>query len=161
VCARPRCGADASSHASAGCVACVGATRTAAPETGELWVRAALAALATAFVGGWIAAQYVDTQYFAVVAPGLVALACAWAAAAAAPGVPVRRPVAIAIVAGLLATGLSDRLVPGGQNLFLPAGHRIPPYLTAVVGALAWPVLFGPPRPRPKTQPAGRGMRRK
>jgi hypothetical protein len=52
------------------------------------------------------------------------------------------------VPAGLLATGLSDRLVPGGQNLFLPPGHRIPPYVAAVAGVVAWRFLFGPPRER-------------
>jgi hypothetical protein len=103
--------------------------------------------MAAAYVGGWIAAQYVDTQYFAVLAPGLVGLACGWAASAAAGTSRARWRSVLAIVGGLLATALSDRLVPGGQNLFLPPGHRLPPYVGAVVGALAWPLLFGPPRP--------------
>ena len=47
-------------------------------------------------------------------------------------------------LAAVLGTALSDRLVPGGQNLFLPASHRLPPYLAALIGAVAWPVLFPP-----------------
>ena len=46
-------------------------------------LRAALAALGIGYVGAWVAAQYVDTQYFAVVVPALIGLACAWAATAA------------------------------------------------------------------------------
>jgi hypothetical protein len=111
-------------------------------------VRAGLAALAVSMLGGWVAAQYVDTQYFAVVAPALVGLGCAWAATAAGGRMPARVAVALAGVAAVLGTGLSDRLVPGGQNLLVPASHRLPPYLAAVLGALAWPVLFGPPRTR-------------
>jgi len=115
-------------------------------------LRAALAALGIGYVGAWVAAQYVDTQYFAVVVPALIGLACAWAATAAAGMATATRPprmlMVIAAVTAVLATALSDRLVPGGQNLFVPAGHRLPPYVAAVIGALAWPVLFGPPKKR-------------
>lgn len=118
-----------------------------APSLAEWVVRAALAALAIGYVGGWIAAEYVDTRYFATVAPGLVGLACAWAATAAASGLPIRLPLGIASLVALVATGLADRLVPGGQNLFLPPGHRVPPYVAAIVGVLAFRVLFAqPPR---------------
>jgi hypothetical protein len=110
-------------------------------------VRAGLAAFAVSIAGAWLAAQYVDTQYFAVVAPALVGLGCGWAATSLAGPALTRRATALAAAAAVVATGLSDRLVPGGQNLFLPASHRLPPYLAAVVGALAWPLLFGPPRP--------------
>lgn len=148
-CTRPRCGADAERYGDGGCAACEGQGAEAvgvAATALEWWLRGALAALAVAFVGGWIAAEYVDTHYFATVAPGLVGLACAWAAAAATSGLPLRIPLTVSCVAALLATGLSFRLVPGGQNLFLPPGHRLPPYVAAVVGVAAWRVLFGPSR---------------
>jgi hypothetical protein len=120
--------------------------RPPAPKPERL-LRAALAALAVGFVGAWVAAQYVDTQWFGLVAPALVGLACAWAASAAA-GRPRSASVLVAAaVTAVVATALSDRLVPGGQNLFLPVSHRLPPYLAAVLGALAWPVLFPPPKP--------------
>jgi hypothetical protein len=150
VCDRPRCGADAASFRSSGCAACVVMTRpgaTAPPS--ERLVRAALSALAVAFVGAWVAAQYVDTQWFGLVAPALVGLACAWAASTAAGRPRPGGVLVVAAVTGVLATALSDRLVPGGQNLFLPPSHRLPPYVAAVLGALAWPVLFPPPKPRP------------
>ena len=149
-CGRPRCGADARRYGDAGCAACGGKPILPLAGAGatalEWWLRAAIAALAVAFVGGWIAAEYVDTHYFATVAPGLVGLACAWAAAAATSGLPLRIPLTVSCGAALLATGLSFRLVPGGQNLFLPPGHRLPPYVAAVVGVAAWRVLFGPSR---------------
>ena len=147
VCARPRCGADAASYAERGCAAC---TATPAPPprppVRERLLRAGLASLAVAFAGGWVAAQYVDTQWFALIAPGLVGLTCAGAASAAAGPPRLRAALVLAALAGVLGTALSDRLVPGGQNLFLPASHRLPPYLAAVIGAVAWPVLFPPPR---------------
>lgn len=147
VCARPRCGADAATYAGRGCAAC--ATVPAPPRrppVGERLLRGALASLGVAFAGGWVAAQYVDTQWFALIAPALVGLTCAGAGAAAAGPPRVRAGLVLAALAGVLGTALSDRLVPGGQNLFLPASHRLPPYLAAVIGALAWPVLFPPAR---------------
>ena len=149
ICDRPRCGADAARFQAAGCAACVQIGRPGPPASNnERMLRAALAALAVGYVGAWVAAQYVDTQWFGLIAPALVGLACAGAASWAG-----RRPrtgvaLGVAAVTGILATALSDRLVPGGQNLFLPVSHRLPPYLAAVLGALAWPVLFPPPKPR-------------
>src|SRR3954464_2630937 len=153
VCGRPRCAPDAMSYAGQGCAACVTAqVAPAPPSRTERLLRAALATLGIGFVGAWVAAQYVDTQYFAVVVPALIGLACAWAATAAAGMASAARPprvlIVIAAVTAVLATALSDRLVPGGQNLFAPAGHPLPPYLAAIIGALAWPVLFGPPKKR-------------
>lgn len=149
VCGRPRCGADAGRFQASGCAACVQARREPAPvPDAERLQRAALAALAVGYLGAWVAAQYVDTQWFGLIAPGLVGLACAWAASSAAGR--LRRGVVLVVAAAIavLATALSDRLVPGGQNLFLPVSHRLPPYVAAVVGALAWPILFPPPKPR-------------
>jgi hypothetical protein len=140
---------DAASFQASGCGACVVATRSRPPTTvAERLLRAALASLVVAFVGAWVAAQYVDTQWFGLVAPALVGLACAWAATTAAGRPHGAAVLVVAGVAALLATALSDRLVPGGQNLFLPPSHRLPPYLAAVAGALAWPLLFPTPKPR-------------
>ena len=168
VCGRARCAPDAAAYGERGCAACATVAPPAPPAPPSEWLlRAALAALAVGFLGAWVAAQYVDTQWFGVIVPGLVGLACAWSASAAAGKGPARRGarvlVVIAAVAAVLATALSDRFVPGGQNLFVPAGHRLPPYLGAVIGALAWPVLFGPPKSREtgSGQPVGRGIRRK
>lgn len=178
VCGRARCAPDAATYAERGCAACVSEQRPAPPAPAlELLLRSCLASLGVGFLGAWVAAQYVDTQFFGVIVPGLVGLACAWAASAAAGTGQTppdrRRALLVAAVTAVLATGLSDRLVPGGQNLFLPPGHRLPPYLAAIVGAFAWPVLFGPPRSErhgtkrsdPTAtfdgQPAGRGIRRK
>ena len=109
-------------------------------------MRSALASLAIAFAGGWVAAQYVDTQWFALIAPALVGLSCAAVAVSAAGPPRVRAVLVLAGMAAVLGTALSDRLVPGGQNLFLPVSHRLPPYLAALIGTAAWPVLFPPPR---------------
>jgi hypothetical protein len=151
VCGRGRCAVDVASYGARGCGACVAAEPAPPPPPASEWLlRGALAALGAAFAGAWVAAQYVDTQYFALIVPGLVGLACAWTASAAAGAraASARVILVVAAIAAVLATALSDRLVPGGQNLFLPAGHRLPPYLAAVVGAFVWPVLFGPPKSR-------------
>jgi hypothetical protein len=145
VCDRPRCGADVATYADHGCAACISAAvPTPRPPIRERLLRGALASLAVAFAGGWVAAQYVDTQWFSLIAPALVGLTCAGAGAAAAGAPRVRAVLVSSALAGVLGTALSDRLVPGGQNLFLPASHRVPPYLAAVIGAVAWPVLFPP-----------------
>ena len=147
VCGRPRCGADATAYGGRGCAACVAtAPPPARPPVGERLLRGALASFGVAFAGGWVAAQYVDTQWFGLIAPALVGLSCAGAGAAAAGSPRVRASLLLASVAALLGTALSDRLVPGGQNLFLPPGHRVPPYLAAVIGTVAWPLLFPPAR---------------
>ena len=147
VCGRPRCGADASSYAGRGCAACVAiAPPPARPGVGERLMRGALASFAVAYAGGWVAAQYVDTQWFALIAPALIGLSCAGVATTAAGPPRLRAGLLLAGLAALLGTGLSDRLVPGGQNLFLPVSHRLPPYLAAVIGTAAWPLLFPPAR---------------
>lgn len=163
VCERPRCAVDAAQWRAGGCAACV-ADRPARVPTGEreLLVRAGLAGLVVALLGGFVATQYVDTRYFSVVAPGLVGLATSWAVSAAtgrsSSGRRTWAFVAIACVAAVFGTALGFRLVPGGQSLVSPIGEVGPPYLAAVVGALAWPALFGPqPRGSRRGQPDGRG----
>src|SRR3954447_17766608 len=112
VCERARCAPDAASFAARGCAACAmtPAEAPAAPRS-EWLTRAALGALGLAYLGAWVAAQYVDTQYFAVIVPGLIGLACAWAASAAAgktsPGRAPRVLILAGAVAGVLATALS------------------------------------------------------
>ena len=57
----------------------------AAPRRGlRARVRAGLAAFAIALVGGWIGTQYVRNMGFSLIAPGLVGVAVALAATAAA-----------------------------------------------------------------------------
>ena len=153
-CARPRCGADQASYARRGCAACLDPTPVvpAAPYR-ERVLRAGLAAFAVALVGGWIGTQYVDVQYFSVLAPGLVGLATGWAAAAAAGG-PAdphlrRMTLLIAALAAVLSAGLAFRLESGGgQDPLGGWGEVGPPYLAAVIGTLAWPIAFGPPTRR-------------
>jgi len=155
-CARPRCGADAASYGERGCGACV-ATVAAAPGApyAERTVRAGLAAFAVALVGGWIATQYVDVQFFSVVAPGLVGLATGWAASAAAGGprdARLRRTtLLVAAFAAVLSAGLAFRLEAGGGQDPVSSWHEVgPPYLAAIFGTLAWPIVFAPPaRKRP------------
>src|SRR4051812_49913544 len=111
------------SYAAQGCAACVTAQAAPAPPARTEWMlRAALAALGIGYVGAWVAAQYVDTQYFAVVVPALIGLACAWAATAAAGMASAARPprmlMVIAAVTAVLATALFDPLWARGAKPF-------------------------------------------
>ena len=153
-CARPRCGADAAAYGARGCGACLDSA-PAAPATPylERVVRCGLAAFGVALLGGWIGTQYVDVHFFAVVAPGLVGLATGWAATAAAgagASPQLRRlSLIVAALAAVLSAGLAFRLESGGgQDPVGSWGEVGPPYLAAVIGTLAWPIVFGPPSPR-------------
>ena len=117
VCGRPRCGADIAGYADAGCPACATA-RPAAPPPGlaGLAVRAGLAAFAIALVGGWIGTQYVRNKGFSLIAPGLVGVAVAWAATAAAATAPRR----VTAVMAAVAVGAAVRRSPSGS--MPPAG---------------------------------------
>jgi hypothetical protein len=154
VCGRPRCGADAVGFGRAGCPACTAAgVEEPAPARAELLVRAGLAAMAVALVGGWIGTQYARNRGFSVIAPALVGVAAAWAAAAASEAGSVDRRVVslIAAAAAVLSAALAFRVyAAGGLSPLHPAGRVLPPYAAAVAGVLAWPLLFGTPkRPQP------------
>ena len=155
-CTRPRCGADAATYGDRGCEACaVSVPAAPAAPYAERVVRAGLAAFGVALVGGSIATQYVDVQYFSVIAPGLVGLATGWASAAAAGGprnARLRRmTLLVAAVAAVLSAGLAFRLEAGGGQDPVSSWDEVgPPYLAAIFGTLAWPIVFAPPaRKRP------------
>ena len=114
-------------------------------------MRAGLASLPVALIGGWIATQYVYDHIFSLVVPGLVGLTTGWVASAA---VPRRQRAArwmalpIAAVAAVLGTALGFHLLPGGrQSVLSPFSVVGAPYLCAVVGTALWPALFGTPKP--------------
>jgi hypothetical protein len=148
VCGRARCGADAARYSAAGCAMCLADRAAHRPASSlERWVRAGLGAMLACLVGGAVATQYVDTRYFSLIAPALVGLACG-AAATAASGRYGWVPLVVSALAALLGTALGFRLTIGGQNPLSNAGEVGPPYLCAVLGAAAWPIVFGPPRRR-------------
>ena len=146
VCDRPRCGVDAEIYAARGCPACYRPTVNNEPPRRELLVRAGLAALGVAFVGGWVATQYVRQHVFSLLAPALVGLAVSGAAAAAGRGLPRVQRLLIAAGAAVLSAAIAFTLTPGGQSPLHPIGTVVPPYLAAVIGVIAWPVLFASPR---------------
>jgi hypothetical protein len=150
VCGRPRCGADVAGYAASGCPSCAAARPDVLPPgLAELAARAGLAALAIAFVGGWIGTQYVRNRGFSLIAPALVGVAIAWASAAAAGTAPRRVTSLLAVAAAVLSAALAFRVyAAGGLSPLHPAGRALPPYAAAVAGVLAWPLLFGPPRRR-------------
>jgi hypothetical protein len=145
ICGRDRCGADASIHGEQGCAACVTSRRGARPAgLLEVVTRAGLAGLAAALAGGWVATQHVGVHLMSLFAPGLVGLAASWATAAASAARDVRQRravLAVAAVAALLGTALAYRLFP--LSPLHPVDQVGPPYLAALGGVLAWPLIFG------------------
>ena len=98
---------------------------------------------------GWIGTQYVRNSWFSLIAPALVGMAVAWAASAASGGniVPRVLTTVVASVAAVLSAALAFRVyAAGGLSPLHPAGRVLPPYVAAVGGVLAWPLLFAPPR---------------
>ena len=150
VCGRERCGADAAGYGETGCPSCASSS-PAAPLPGlvELVVRAGLAGLAVAFVGGWIGTQYVRNRGFSLIAPALVGIAIAWTVAAVSSHQRRRLTSALAAVAAVLSAALAFRIyAAGGLSPLHPAGRVLPPYAAAIAGVLVWPLLFGPVKRR-------------
>ena len=147
------------SYGDNGCALCATAqSQASAPGTLEVGVRGALAALVTAFAGGWIATQHVNVHLMSLIVPGLLGLAVSWAAwsAAAAATATQRRLVgALAVLGAIAGTALGFRLFGRPITPVHPLDQVGPPYLTAIAGALAWPVLFAVPRRGSDRQPAG------
>lgn len=154
-CARPRCAPDAQLWGPAGCEVCTGALAVVAshppPTRLERLVRAGLASYAVGVPVAWTGTEYINVRLMSLIVPGLVGLAGCWAAFAAAG---VRRPgdlravPVIAAVGAVLATALGVRLFGTPLTPVSPLYQVGPPYLVALVGVAAWPVLFGPPRRR-------------
>lgn len=163
ICRRPRCHADAGAVGAAGCLACTRAAKQRpAPTRGELAVRAGLAGLAVAFLGGWIATQYVRVHLMSLVAPAVVGLAAYWAVFKAGGRVrPATLPWAVAAAAALLGTALGFVLTPGGMNPLRDWGVVGGPYAAALVGEALGPLVTGTGRwgggRRRRDQPPGDG----
>lgn len=163
VCARPRCQADAEALKATGCLACVVSARPVAPAGRlELAVRAGLAGIGVAYVGGWIATQYVRVHVMSLVAPAVVGLAASWAVFRAGARLrPSALAWGIAAVAALLGTALGFVLTPGGQNPLRDWAVIGGPYLAALVGVALGPLVFGvgprSRRPDDGDQPPGDG----
>jgi hypothetical protein len=163
VCGRSRCLADAQALASTGCYACLRTTpaRTSAGRL-ELMVRAGLVGLAVAYLGGWIGTQYVRVHLMSLAAPALIGLAAAWGIPLAARrlGSPALL-WALAVLAALLGTALGFALTPGGQNPLRQWDVVGGPYLAALAGVAAGPLVLGVPgggsSRRRRGQPPGDG----
>jgi hypothetical protein len=114
-------------------------------------VRAGLAGIAVALLGGWVTTQYVGVHLMSLLAPLLVGMAASWATSAAAgrPGPPLRHlVVGEAVTVAVLGVALGFALTPGGKSPLHPAGQVVPPYLAAALGVLVWPLLFATPTHR-------------
>jgi peptidoglycan/LPS O-acetylase OafA/YrhL len=103
-----------------------------------------------AVIGAMFATQYARQRFFSLLAPALVGLALSWACGAAtgSSSRPRRSALLVAATFAVLSAALAFALTPGGQNPLHPPGRVLPPYAAGVVGVLAWPLLFGPPRRR-------------
>lgn len=115
-------------------------------------MRGALAAYGAALLGGLVAAQYVDAELFALLAPAVVGAACGASAQAASRVLrgrergrgPVSRAVrAVACVAAVLGVGLGF-LLEGSRDPV--SSGAVVPLAVAVAGCLLW---TAPPRRRP------------
>jgi hypothetical protein len=149
VCDRGRCAPDVAAFAARGCAVCMAVDAAPAPGRLEIAVRAGLAALAVAVAGGWVAQQYVNVHLMSLIAPALLGLAACWAATAAAgPRSAGQRPLVLLIAAAgaVLGTALGFHLFGRPVTPLHPARQVGLPYLTALAGVLAWPLLAGPPR---------------
>jgi hypothetical protein len=92
-----------------------------------------------------ITTQYVGVHIFSLLVPGLLGLAAGWLTAAAARTGSAAS--AVAVVSAVLGTALGLRLQPGGASVVHPIADVGPPYLCAIMGALAW-WLFARPAAR-------------
>jgi hypothetical protein len=154
VCGRPRCAEDARTHGRSGCGVCVATTTARRPaSTAEVLVGAGLACLPAAYIGGPIAAEYVDDHIFALIVPALIGVGACWPALAVChrSGRGLRRIVlAVSVFAagcGVLGTAMGFRLYPHGPHQILSPWSLVgAPYLCAAGAALVWPYVFGPPR---------------
>jgi hypothetical protein len=155
VCDRDRCAPDAATFGTRGCAVCTRTTSGPPAGRAEVAVRAALAGITVAIAGGWVVTQHVNVHLMSLIAPALLGLAAGWAtssAAGARTAADHRIVLLIAAVAALLGTALGFRLF-GRPMTPLRPWHQVGlPYLTALAGVLAWPVLAGPPRSPARTE---------
>jgi hypothetical protein len=114
---------------------------------------AAAAIVPVAALGGWIYSQYVEVHVFAWLVPSLLGVAGSWSTTALwqRAAAPSRFAVGLGVFAALLGTAFGFRLYPHGPHDPLHPFHEIGfPYLCAVVTAVLWPLVLGPPkRPQP------------
>jgi hypothetical protein len=114
----------------------------------EALVTAGQVVVPVAAIGGWIYSQYVEVHVFSWLVPTLIAIAGSSTGILSRQVLPQRRPygAAIGVLAGLLGTALGFRLFPHGPHDPLHPFHEVGlPYLCAVIAAIVWPIVLGPP----------------
>jgi MFS family permease len=155
VCGRPRCDEDVRELGERGCAACVvnqAPRRVASPTTAI--VAAAAPVIPIAAIGGWIYSQYVEVHIFSWLVPALLGVAGSSASSALSQRLsPSERrrinfvAVTLGAVAAVLGTAFGFRLFPHGPHDPLHPWNEVGlPYLSAVIAAVIWPLVLGPPR---------------
>jgi hypothetical protein len=111
----------------------------------------ALTIIPVAVIGGWIYSQYVEVHIFSWLVPALIGIAGSSPSSFIRWPQPQRNAVMVGVVAGVLGTAFGFRLFPHGPHDPLHPWHEVGlPYLCAIVGAVLWPIILGPPRkPKP------------
>jgi uncharacterized membrane protein YfcA len=121
----------------------------------ERVIAAGLTVVPVAVIGGWIYSQYVQVSTFSWLVPALIGVAGASASTTVwQKGGGWSRPaVIIGLIGAVCGTAFGFRLYPHGPHDPLHPWDLVGvPYISAVAGALLWPIALGPPR---KPKPAG------
>jgi hypothetical protein len=115
----------------------------------------------TAYLGGPIAAEYVDDHIFSLVVPLVLGVAACWPAlvvchrSGRTGGALVRLSLSAAAFAALcavLGTAFGFRLYPGGPPQVVSPWSLVGlPYICAAGAALLWPLVYGAPKQREDT----------
>ena len=146
VCGRPRCGADL--QGGQGCTLCRAAdvegaglpVRRKAPPS-ELLVRAMLAASAVAIGWAYVTSEYVGSDVFQYLSPGVLGILCGGAATAAAAtprrGRLATRVRAIGVLYAVLGSGLGF-LLEGTYRPDQLTGDVLIAYAIAALAAWVW-----------------------
>lgn len=148
VCGRARCAGDVATFGATGCVLCsrdAGARRPVALPALVVLLRAGVIGAIAIFPGGWILRQYVNVQYMSVAGPAVFGLlASAVVSAAGLRAVPGRWwTLGVAVVSAVLGTALGFRLFGTPVTPIEPLRQVWLPYVASLIGAVAWPLLFG------------------
>lgn len=155
VCARPRCGTDASLSVGGGCAVCGGVQKQralVAPPALELLVRGVLGAQLTAAAMAFVVAEYVQAGLFEYAAPAILGAFVGGVALAAAGQPRGRDGTVMRLVAvGYSLLGCGFGFVKEGTfGVFSTSSDVLVPYAVAAAACWVWTL---PPKTRKDSQP--------